>query len=828
MGSNVLLIQHQETYLQSYKNFPEKRWHMLVTGFGGGKTRANTILCLQLISELQGKKDRAGDGARIIVAGYTLAHLEKTFMLYFRSYMNQSKTKWREDTKNHIAYCGTVTVIFLPMEQPDLLFGEDAVACFDKNTYVLTLRDDVICDVKIKDLKETDKVLTRKGWKKVNAVHNNGVRRCIQVNDIWVTPEHKWACGDDWICSNYINDKTKLVTVSKEEVKLWQEAKTVTERLKLILESWTEKGTTDTLMLNEAIRGITIGVRTIKRITSHYGKSTTEKYLKGIVSTIETSIALIMDLAICSCSQLKNTIVFTLRNLNRTDFIRLTKDVKRAQNMLRKVLRNRELIKCVQSAESYSRVYQCLFTALSDVSPLPRTEKAVKKELKEKLKLAVYGVAHTMIPSANLAGFVRSVAETLGNIQWGLPLLKGQKKECALSVEESLPQELQEKLQPAHRTVRTSKEQRLSEVYDITVDECHEYFVKGKDGYYCVHNCIQEESDELPESTLIEACKALSERTRQQIPGYRSPFLCIASTSQGQKGLYRLYNNFIKSGIGFVLVHGRTQDNFYLPRAQVIDLYKMYDETERKVFLDGEFLSVSKGRVFPGFDWARNFSDDDLDLHLPPNIKVFIGQDMNTGFSRATAWVSLRDKDGVYRLNCVKRYDFVDIADAPSTFRYDFPTQDIYWVPDVTIKDTYPHFARELRKFQIHIIHRSKNPIVEDSCFLVSKLCYLGLIIFHSMAKEAAEAVSVASRDKNNQIPKGKAPTDWQHDADSVRYATNYMALVLPEYRDIRQTLISHIASLRKEVEENGEEQPVRKLAAGYVQIEGDAYLNRT
>lgn len=777
MGSNVLLIPHQETYLQSYKNFPEKRWHMLVTGFGGGKTRANTILCLQLISELQGKKDRAGDGARIIVAGYTLAHLEKTFMLYFRSYMNQSKTKWREDTKNHIAYCGTVTVIFLPMEQPDLLFGEDAVAC------------------------------------------------------------------------------------------------------------------------------------------------------------------------------------------------------------------------------------------------------------------------------------------------------------------------------------------------------------------------IQEESDELPESTLIEACKALSERTRQQIPGYRSPFLCIASTSQGQKGLYRLYNNFIKSGIGFVLVHGRTQDNFYLPRAQVIDLYKMYDETERKVFLDGEFLSVSKGRVFPGFDWARNFSNDDLDLNLPANAKVFIGQDMNTGFSRASAWVSLRDKDGVYRMhciggstlittlrgnvpmkdvttddyvltrkgykkvltkvaqgikmvydfdglqctldhvaitphgdipvcrakqfyylkgqstsdtakarngearfqswkkcvgsmlygkdtlfqndlsteiisgiqrmvgrysytwryitdlwvkylmdgksiirmgsmitdlralavkvldsthyctphsinvkccqkqcgetgrtesltgqllalfvvkilqlvpatkrlfgvkyaekkgkkkdleriiyytvnalltelvngveknfkellcsisvptvdisespagrpigmqqvydievegqheffaggvlvhNCCKRYDFADIADAPSTFRYDFPTQDIYWVPDVTIKDTYPHFARELRKFQIHIIHRSKNPIVEDSCFLVSKLCYLGLIVFHSMAKEAAEAVSVASRDKNNQIPKGKAPTDWQHDADSVRYATNYMALVLPEYRDIRQTLISHIASLRKEVEENGEEQPVRKLAAGYVQIEGDAYLNRT
>ena len=94
MNHPVLLVPHQEIYLQSWKNFPEIRWHMLVTGFGGGKTRANVILTLMLVRELQGMKDRAGDGARIIVAGYTLAHLEKTFLLYFRSYLNSSKTEF--------------------------------------------------------------------------------------------------------------------------------------------------------------------------------------------------------------------------------------------------------------------------------------------------------------------------------------------------------------------------------------------------------------------------------------------------------------------------------------------------------------------------------------------------------------------------------------------------------------------------------------------------------------------------------------------------------------------------------------------------------------
>lgn len=457
--SNVLLVPHQETYFQSYSNFPDIRWHMLVTGFGGGKTRANVILTLKLCKELQGMKDRAGDHARIIVAGYTITHLEKTFLLYFRSYLNGSKTKWREDTKNHIAYVGDVTVMFLPMENPDDLFGEDACAC------------------------------------------------------------------------------------------------------------------------------------------------------------------------------------------------------------------------------------------------------------------------------------------------------------------------------------------------------------------------IQEESDELPEATLIAACKALSERTRQQIVGFRSPFIALGTTSQGQSGLYRLYCQFIKQGTAFVLIRGRTQDNFYLPKEQVIDLYKLYDETERRVFLNGEFLMVNKGRVFPGFDWARNYIDDDLDLHLRTNERVYISQDFNTGYSRATAWVA---REGV--CHAVKSYDFPDIADAPDVFRHDFPTQDIFWIPDVTTKDSYPQFARALRRNSIHIIHRSKNPLVEDTAFLVSVMCKAGRIIFHKMARESADAVARAARDKDGKIGKGKAPSDWQHYGDTVRYAVSYMALVLPEFKDIRRSLITHIASLRKEVEET-DERPVKKLAAGYTQIEASAYL---
>lgn len=196
--------------------------------------------------------------------------------------------------------------------------------------------------------------------------------------------------------------------------------------------------------------------------------------------------------------------------------------------------------------------------------------------------------------------------------------------------------------------------------------------------------------------------------------------------------------------------------------------------------------------------------------------------DFNASYNRATAWVA---REGV--MHCVKSYDFPDASDSPDVFRYDFPDQDIFWIPDVTTKDSYPQYARALRKNNIHIIHRSKNPLVEDTAFLVSVLCKNSRIVFHKMAREAADSIARAVRDKDGKIGKGKAPSDWQHYADGVRYACSYMALVLPDFRDIRQSLITHIASLRREVEKD-EPAPVRKLAAGYTQIDPAAFFKNS
>ncbi len=818
MNHPVLLVPHQEIYLQSWRNFPEIRWHMLVTGFGGGKTRANVILTLMLVRELQGLKDRAGDFARIICAGYTLSHLSKTFILYLTSYLNSSKTEYRYDTKNNIMYIGTVTIIFLPMDQPDNLFGEDCVACFDKLTKVLTRRQKRnILEVCIENVKEGDEVLTRQGWKKVLAVHDNGWKDCINVRGTWCTPDHKFATGDEWIEAKDITDSTPLYKYSLSEVKAWQNVILGRNLLLQMSRSWMESGTIDTRILPQAINAIITGAKSIRHITWLCGKRPTESCLKDIAYTIRTSTALITASTICSCLQSLSTTASTLRDSKSRDSIGLRKEEESCLDMLRSLLLNEDVRKFVPGAENSIQETSNPYTVLKCAEMLPAE---IDRKLRE-LNASSSECVNTAEKSTELSApgpdsAVRCVM-MLTNMPTDLPLLRKERQEFVLSAERS--SSAQEELPHRHAlpTARTSREVRRCHVYDLTVEDCHEYFADRR----LVHNCIQEESDELPEATLIEACKALSERTRQQIIGFRSPFICLGTTSQGESGLYRLYCQFKKKGTGFVLIRGRTQDNFYLPKEQIIDLYKMYDDTERRVFLEGEFLAVSRNRVFPGFDWARNYMDDDFDKYLKPGERVFIGMDFNGSYNRASAWVA---REGV--MHCVKSYDFPDASDSPDIFRYDFPDQDIYWIPDVTTKDSYPQYARALRKNNIHIIHRSKNPLVEDTAFLVSVLCKNSRIVFHKMAREAADSIARAVRDKDGKIGKGKAPSDWQHYADGVRYACSYMALVLPDFRDIRQSLITHIASLRREVEKD-ETPPVRKLAAGYTQIDPAAFFKK-
>lgn len=306
----------------------------------------------------------------------------------------------------------------------------------------------------------------------------------------------------------------------------------------------------------------------------------------------------------------------------------------------------------------------------------------------------------------------------------------------------------------------------------------------------------------------FEAIKAINERTRQVIPGFRSPFIKFASTSQGQRGLYRVVTQFNKEQTGYIRIKARTKDNRYLKPDYVDSLYKFYTETEAKVYLEGEFLSVGSGRIFPDFDWEQNFVRIPMDQTVNPNEELYWAQDFNKGYFRGCV--------GVLRGNAIyviKRYEFEQIQDAPRVVRYDFPHNRILWIPDASSKDDIMTFASELRKYKIYWAFRTKNPNVEDTVFLVNKLLYTRRLVFTEMAKDTAEACSLALRDPNTGlIPPGKGRRSPIHDIDSLRMLC-YFLIFKPAMKDIRDLTIRR----RLEQWKNEDEYSGDTISAGAV-----------
>lgn len=324
----------------------------------------------------------------------------------------------------------------------------------------------------------------------------------------------------------------------------------------------------------------------------------------------------------------------------------------------------------------------------------------------------------------------------------------------------------------------------------------------------------------------FEAVKALNERTRQVIPGFRAPYIKLASTSQGQLGLYRVVTQFDKEETAYIRIKARTKDNFYLPKDYVESQYRFYTETERKVYLEGEFLAVGALRIFPDFDWERNYIKKPLDKSIDPGEELFWSQDFNTGYFRGCIG-TLRGNT----LFIIKRYEFVQIAEAPSVVRHDFPYNRIIWIPDASSNKDILTFVAELRKYNIFWAMRSKNPNVEDTVFLVNKLLYTQRLMFGELAKETAEACALGRRDaKTGQVPKGIGQRSPIHDIDAVRMLC-YFIIFRPAMKDIRMlTVQRHIQMLKENLEDDGEyeEAKITETAGGFTVLNPAAINTNT
>ena len=306
-----------------------------------------------------------------------------------------------------------------------------------------------------------------------------------------------------------------------------------------------------------------------------------------------------------------------------------------------------------------------------------------------------------------------------------------------------------------------------------------------------VHITLCDEVDELPEQKAIEAHKALSERTRLTLPDGRKPFIMYFSTVHGYRGLYKIVRKLKSDHLKYILVRGLTKNNKSLDPQYVKNLYAIYDEQERLAYLEGMFVNLQSGRVY------SDYNDETCKcapFEITNNMTVYVGQDLNSGFSKATAVVK-KDKC----LYIVHGWSFKEIGGAPAIMRSTFAKNEILWFPDCSGKEILKGYKMEIIDNGIQCRIGSSNPRILDTVFYVNKLFKLGkLKVFDCKATdEVSEALKVQAYNDMGQPEKGKGETDPDHFTDSVRYVIYRIVRSDPDFMDLKELS-------RESVKENG------------------------
>lgn len=293
--------------------------------------------------------------------------------------------------------------------------------------------------------------------------------------------------------------------------------------------------------------------------------------------------------------------------------------------------------------------------------------------------------------------------------------------------------------------------------------------------------CLCDEIDELPETKAIEAHEALSERTRLTLSDGRKPFLAYFSTVHGYRGLYKILKKLKDNKVHYVLVRGLTKNNTSLDPQYVRNLYAIYDDKERLAYLEGMFVNLQAGRVYSDYDEDTCTC---APFDVPADCSVMIGQDLNSGFSKAAAVVK---KDGI--LYIVDAWSFKEIGSAPAIMRATFPENHILWFPDCSGKEILKGYRQEIIDNGIECRIGSANPRILDRVFYVNKLFRLGKLKIFSR-KECnfvSEALKIRAYNDLGQPEKGKGEDAPDHICDALEYVIYRIVRSDPDFFALKE-----------------------------------------
>lgn len=226
---------------------------------------------------------------------------------------------------------------------------------------------------------------------------------------------------------------------------------------------------------------------------------------------------------------------------------------------------------------------------------------------------------------------------------------------------------------------------------------------------YEVGDSDVDELDTLKRDDAAEVWRRVLSRNRQKKPGGAKNTAAVATTPEGFRFVYETWEQ--KKLPGYEIIRAPTYSNPHLPADYVQSLRDIYPANLLNAYLEGEFVNLTSGTIYIGFDRQTCGTNE---VHQPGE-PLFIGMDFNVGNMSAVVHVK-RDGKPVAVAEVTKGYDTPDMC---RILKERFEGHAIHVYPDasgdsrksVNASKTDIQILRD-NKFTVHA--PSKNPPVRD------------------------------------------------------------------------------------------------------------------
>lgn len=237
---------------------------------------------------------------------------------------------------------------------------------------------------------------------------------------------------------------------------------------------------------------------------------------------------------------------------------------------------------------------------------------------------------------------------------------------------------------------------------------------------YEVGHSICDEMDTLPQDKAAYVWNKIIARNRQKLRGGFPNTVGVATTPEGFGFVYERWVK--KPAPGYVLFRARTVDNAdFLPEGYIDNLRNTYPSNLLAAYLDGEFVNLKAGSVYPEFDRALNASAEEI----KERETLHVGMDFNVAHGAAVIHV-LRGDDP----HAVD--ELTGVFDTPAmvrllTDRYKAKGHHLMIYPDASgssrkSQDASASDIALLRQAGFQICANNANPAVKDRVLAVNAM----------------------------------------------------------------------------------------------------------